>query len=70
MWDNQKDTPGRGDYPMYYNTAFSIELNSSTEIKEWGKIIRIMLEEDGVYTAEGFRYLDGRQEKLQTIPRS
>ena len=70
MWDNQLGTPGRGDYQMYYNTAFSIELNSSSEIEEWGKIIRIMLEEDGVYTEDGFRYLDGRQEKLQTIPRS
>lgn len=69
MWDNQKGTPGRGDYQMYYNTAFSIELNSSSEIKEWGKIIRIMLEEDGVYTEDGFRYLDGRQEELVTIPR-
>ncbi|MDF1696778.1 MAG: M24 family metallopeptidase [Saprospiraceae bacterium] len=70
MWDNQKGTPGRGDYPLYYNTAFSIELNSSSEIKEWGKIIRVMLEEDGVFTEDGFRYLDRRQEKLETIPRS
>ena len=69
MWDNQNGTPGRGDYQMYFNTAFSIELNSSSEIEEWGKIIRIMLEEDGVYTEDGFRYLDGRQEMLQTIPR-
>jgi len=70
MWDNQKGTPGRGDYPLFYNTAYSIELNSSSEIEEWGKIIRIMLEEDGVYTEDGFRYLDGRQEALTTIPRS
>ena len=70
MWDNQNGTPGRGDYQMYYNTAFSIELNSSSEIEEWGKIIRIMLEEDGVYTKDGFYYLDGRQKELQTIPRN
>ncbi len=70
MWDNQNGIPGRGDYPLYYNTAYSIELNSSSEIEEWGKIIRIMLEEDGVHTEEGFRYLDSRQEELWTIPRS
>jgi Xaa-Pro aminopeptidase len=70
MWDKQSGVPGRGDYKMYYNTAYSIELNSSSEIKEWGKIIRIMLEEDGVFTKDGFHYLDGRQEKLYTIPRS
>lgn len=70
MWDQQSGVPGRGDYKMYYNTAYSIELNSSSEIKEWGKIIRIMLEEDGVFTENGFHYLDGRQEKLYTIPRN
>ena len=70
MWDNQNATPGRGDYPLYHNTAYSIELNSSSEITEWGKIIRIMLEEDGVYTENGFRFLDGRQEELFTIPRT
>lgn len=67
MWDNQKDTPGRGDYPMYYNTAYSIELNSSSEITEWGKIIRIMLEEDGIYTKDGFYYPDGRQEAITIV---
>ncbi len=69
LWDQQGGVQGKGDYPMYYNTAYSIELNSSSEIEEWGKIIRIMLEEDGVFTEEGFEYLDGRQEKLYTIPR-
>ncbi len=69
MWDNQGNTPGRGDYKMYHNTAYSIELNSATEIKEWGKIIRIMLEEDGLFSADGFRYLDGRQEQITSIPR-
>ena len=62
--------PGRGDYTLYPNTAYSIELNSSTEIPEWGKIIRIMLEEDGVFDGEGFWYLDGRQEMIYTIPRN
>jgi len=69
MWDNQGPTLGRGDYPLYYNTAYSIELNAATEIKEWGKIIRIMLEEDGVYSKDGFYYLDGRSEQIYAIPR-
>jgi Xaa-Pro aminopeptidase len=70
MWDQQSGVPGKGDYNLYYNTAYSIELNSSSEIEEWGKIIRIMLEEDGVFTEDGFHYLDGRQENIYTIPRS
>jgi len=69
MWDNQKGIPGRGDYPLFHNTAYSIELNSSSEIKEWNKIIRIMLEEDGIYTEDGFYYPDGRQEEIYSIPR-
>ncbi len=67
MWDNQGDTPGRGDYPLFPNTAYSIELNSSSEIPEWGKIIRIMLEEDGIYTGDSFYYPDGRQEEIYVV---
>lgn len=69
LWDQQGGVPGKGDYTMYYNTAYSIELNAASEVEEWGKIIRIMLEEDGVFTEDGFEYLDGRQEYLYTIPR-
>ena len=69
MWDQQQGVPGRGDYPLYYNTAYSIELNTSNEIPEWNKIIRIMLEEDGYYGKDGFMYIDGRQKEIATIPR-
>jgi len=69
MWDNQGPTLGRGDYKMFYNTAYSIELNAATEIKEWNKIVRIMLEEDGIFTEEGFYYPDGRAEAIFAIPR-
>ena len=70
MWDQQEGVKGRGDYPLYRNTAYSIELNTSTEIPEWNKIIRIMLEEDGVFGNDGFYYIDGRQDKIMSIPRS
>ena len=69
MWDNQVKVTGTGDYPLHDNTAFSIELNAATEIPEWGKIVRIMLEEDGYYQGGVFKYLDGRQLEIQTIPR-
>jgi len=70
MWDQQQGVAGPGDYPLFANTAYSIELNAAVEIPEWKKIIRIMLEEDGYYTAEGFKYLDGRQTAIFTIPRT
>jgi hypothetical protein len=69
MWDNQGKTIGSGDYPLNPNTAFSIELNAAVEIAEWEKTIRIMLEEDGFFNEKGFRYIDGRQTEMITIPR-
>jgi hypothetical protein len=69
MWDQQQGVPGRGDYPLYNNTAYSIELNTSSEIPEWNKVIRIMLEEDGYFGKDGFMYIDGRQRAITTIPR-
>ncbi len=70
MWDNQGDTKGAGDYPMYPNTAYSIELNAAVEVPEWnGKVVRIMLEEDGFFDGEKFWYIDGRQTKFWLLPR-
>lgn len=69
MWDKQQGVKGSGDYPLYENTAYSIELFAATEVPEWdNKIVRIMLEEDGVYGRNGFYYLDGRQNQLFVIP--
>jgi len=67
MWDMQNGVPGSGDYPMYYQTAYSIELNAAVEIKEWKKNIRIMLEQDGYFDQNGFRYISGRQTKLHLV---
>ncbi len=67
LWDQQQGVPGSGDYPVYPHTAFSIELNSATFIPEWGKEVRIMLEEDGHYDGKVFRYIGGRQQQLRLI---
>jgi len=69
MWDQQEGVKGKGDYPLYGNTAYSIELFAASEVKEWGKIVRIMLEEDGVFTGDSFYFLDGRMKKILPIPR-
>ncbi len=70
LWDQQGGVKGQGDYTLFPNTAYSIELFAATEVKEWGKLVRIMLEEDGVYTEDGFYFLDGRMEEILTIPRA
>lgn len=67
MWDKQEGMPGSGDYPLRPNTAYSIELNTKVYVEEWGKDIRMMMEEDGFWDGETFRYIDGRQEALYLI---
>lgn len=69
MWDQQGGVPGSGDFPLNYNTAYSIELNAASFIPEWKKEIRIMLEEDGYYDAAGFRYIGGRQKAVYLVQR-
>jgi Xaa-Pro aminopeptidase len=69
MWDSQQGVEGAGDYPLYPNTVYAIELNTTVNIPEWKRDIRIMLEEAGFYGTDGFRYVNGRQTKLLTIPR-
>jgi hypothetical protein len=67
MWDMQQGVPGSGDYKLFPKTAYSIELNASTFIPEWGKDIRIMLEEDGFYDGKTFYYIGGRQKKMHLV---
>lgn len=70
QWDMQNGVPHTGDYGMHGNTAYSIELNVTTEITEWKKEIQIKLEEDGFFDEDGkFRYIDGRQTELILIPK-
>lgn len=69
MWDQQGGVPGSGDFPLNYNTAYSIELNAASFIPEWKKEIRIMLEEDGYFDASGFRYINGRQRAVFLVNR-
>jgi hypothetical protein len=60
-----------GDYPLYPNTAYSIELNAAVSIPEWnGKVIRMMLEQDGFWDGKQFRYIDGRQETIYPVQRN
>lgn len=68
LWDQQEGVPGKGDYPLYPNTAHSIELNVRARIPEWdNKEIRIMLEEDAFFDGSKVWYIDGRQTELILI---
>lgn len=67
MWDAQEGVPIKGDYPMFAQTAYSIELNTASFIEEWNKEIRIMLEEDAFFDGKSVTYLDGRQTEFHLI---
>ena len=67
MWDSQGGVEGTGDYPLYPNTVYAIELNTTVTIPEWNKDIRIMLEEAGFWGENGFKYISGRQEQIIPI---
>ena len=67
MWDSQGGVPIQGDYPLHANTAYSIELNAATFIEQWGKEIRIMLEENAFFDGETVEYMDGRQTEFHLV---
>ena len=69
LWDQQRAIPGGGDYPLYPNTAFSIELSATSDVTNWEQAVRIMLEEDAFFDGERTYFLDGRQESPILIPR-
>ena len=69
MWDQQGGVPGGGDYPIYPNTAYSIELYAETNVPSWGKPVRIKLEEDAMFDGDSVYYIDGRQNEIFLIPR-
>ena len=62
LWDHQSGVPGPGDYPIYPDTAYSIELSVAAPVAEWdGQVVRFMLEEDAFHDGSAIRFLDGRQ---------
>ncbi|MHB8644838.1 MAG: M24 family metallopeptidase [Thermomicrobiales bacterium] len=68
LWDRQDGVPGNGDYPLYENTCYSIELNIRHPVPEWGgQEVRIALEEDAVLTGGAVSWLAGRQTELHLI---
>ena len=56
------------EYPLYYNTVYAIEFSSTTSVPEWGgQDVRIGFEENGVFTLEGCKWVDGHQMDLLLI---
>ena len=68
MWDNQGDTPIRGDWPLYPNTGYAIEGNIKAQVPEWdGQYVQIKLEQTAVFDGERVIYLAGRQTRWHLV---
>ena len=69
LWDRQDGVPGRGDVPLRPNTWFSIELQATTPVPEWGgQPVRMAQEEEAHIDAEGRRHwVLRRQEALHLV---
>ena len=69
LWDHQEGVPGRGDVKLLPSTWFSIELQATTPVAEWGgQQVRMSQEEDAELGADGrMRWVLRRQTELHVI---
>lgn len=69
LWDAQSGVPGRGDVPVRANSWFSIELQATSPVPEWGgQRVRAAQEEDVVLGADGVpRWAFGRQTRFHLV---
>jgi Xaa-Pro aminopeptidase len=68
LWDKQDGVPGLGDFPLFEDTAHSIELNVRSVVPEWGNIdVRIPLEQDILFRRNGASWMDQRQTAITLI---
>ncbi len=68
MSDYQQGVPGSGEYPFHANTWYSIELNATHRVPEWGGIpVRFALEEDAMLGGDGWEWVLGRQSSFYLI---
>jgi len=68
LWDRQEGVPGRGDYELFEDTCYAIELNVKREAPEWGgQEVRMALEQDAAFTGGKLHFMAGRQTRLHLI---
>jgi hypothetical protein len=69
LWDRQEGVPDRGDIPLRPDTWFSIELQATSPVPEWGgQAVRMALEEEARLDERGERHwVLRRQERLHLV---
>jgi hypothetical protein len=66
LWDYQEGVPGRGDHKVIANMWYSIELQATTPVPEWGgQPVRMAQEEDAIVGPDGrTKWALRRQDRL------
>ncbi len=66
-WEQER-CEGRGDVPLRYGNAFTMELSVTGPIPEWnGGRLRLSVEEDVVFTPDGCAVIGQRQEGFHLV---
>ncbi len=68
LTDKQEGVPGKGDYELFDDTCYAMELNIKQQIPEWdGCTVRIGLEQDVAFTGGKVLYVGGRQTEFHLV---
>lgn len=68
LGDMQNGVPGVGDYPLYADTCWAIELSAGAVIPEWGnQEVSLALEQSAVFTGAGVVFPAGRQTAFHLV---
>jgi hypothetical protein len=68
LWDRQEGVPGRGDYELFDDTCYALELNAKKEVPEWGgQEVKMALEQTVAFTGGRVVFLSGRQTEFHLI---
>jgi Xaa-Pro aminopeptidase len=60
--------PGMGDYPLYADTCWAVELGVDAVVPEWGdQAIFLAIEQSAVFTASGVVFPAGRQTEFHLV---
>ncbi len=68
LWDQQDKVEGPGDYALFENTCYAMELNAVTPVPEWnGQKVKIALETEISFSGGKVDFTGGRQTKFHLI---
>ncbi len=67
LWDKQEGVPGNGDYKLYNDTAYSLELNCTCDIPSWGIETAFCAETDVLFRDDKTYFIYKRQDNFHLI---